>query len=289
MRLVTLSYQNEIFIGALVKQGTNQFVYNFKHVPSLPTTMVEFLRGGESLFAIARHAITYSDNRALIPLADVVLLPPILNPSKIICVGHNYQEHMRVTTDAITYPVFFGKFPNVLIGHRQAIVYPRIGAVKLDYEAELAVVIGNRAKNVDVRDALDVVAGYTIFNDVTARNYQPRASQWSIRKSFDTFGPMGPALVTRDEIIDPNKLEIKLCVNGIQRQHSNTDHMIFSVDQLIAYLTLSMTLEPGDVIATGTPSGTGASLKPPVFLRPGDEVSIQIDKIGELVNPIVDE
>lgn len=286
MKLVTFTHQNETSIGAVLGQDADQFVLDFKEVAGLPTDMTQLLRGGESALATAKLAVSNPIGLSLIPLADVTLLPPIPNPSKIICVGHNYREHMRVTSDAADYPVCFAKFPNVLVGHRQAIVYPRF-AVHLDYEAEMAVVIGKRAKHVDLKDALDVVAGYTIFNDVTARDYQPRASQWSLRKSFDTFGPLGPALVTRDEIHDPNNLDLKLSVNGVQRQHSNTRYMIFSVDQLIAYLTRSMTLEPGDVIATGTPSGTGASLKPAVFMKIGDEVSIQIEKIGELVNPIV--
>ena len=148
-------------------------------------------------------------------------------------------------------------------------------------------VIGKRARGVDENRALEVVAGYTIFNDVTARDYQPRASQWTVRKSFDTFGPMGPALVSADEVPDPRGLSLALDLNGVERQRSSTSNMIFSVPFLIAYLTRTMTLEPGDVIATGTPSGTGAMQCPPAFMKPGDVVRIRIDRLGELANPVV--
>ena len=226
------------------------------------------------------------DDRALVPLDDVTLLAPVPRPGKLICVGHNYHDHAVAAGDDEEYPTFFAKFANTVIGHGQPIVYPPM-PVHLDYEAELAVVIGRRARGVDESRALEVVAGYTIFNDVTARDYQPRASQWTIRKSFDTFGPMGPALVSADEVPDPGSLDLALDLNGVERQHSNTANMIFSVPFLIAYLTRTMTLEPGDVIATGTPSGTGAMQQPPAFMKPGDVVRIRIDRLGELVNPVV--
>ena len=286
MRLVTFAYQGETRIGGVILQGAQNFVLDFRRAqPDLPTDMLQFLRGGASVWTLAQRVTAMPDENALMAEDDVTLMSPVPCPGKIICVGHNYHDHADPSSGE-EYPTFFGKFSNTVIGHRQPIVYPPF-AIQLDYEAELAVVIGRRAKNVDPVRALDFVAGYTIFNDVTARDYQPRSSQWSIRKSFDTFGPMGPALVTTDEIPDPGNLDIILTHNGEERQHSNTRHLIFSIPFMIAYLTRTMTLEPGDVISTGTPSGTGASLKPPVFMQPGDEVCIKIEKIGELINPIV--
>jgi acylpyruvate hydrolase len=185
-----------------------------------------------------------------------------------------------------TYPTLFAKYSNVIIGPGQPIIYPRI-KIQMDYEGELAVMIGKQARYVDQAHALDYVAGYSIFNDVTARDYQSRTSQWTQGKSFDTFGPLGPALVTKDEIPDPGRLNLWLTLNGKEMQHANTCDLIFPVPFLIAYLTQIMTLEPGDVIATGTPSGIGSSRQPPVFMQPGDEVRVRIDKLGELVNPVV--
>jgi acylpyruvate hydrolase len=288
MKLVMFSYRGQMRLGALVSKNNRNWILDFQHAePNFPVDMLQFLRAGESAWTLARRAIANLNEDAFIAEADVMRMAPLPCPGKIICVGHNYHDHAD-TSSGEESPTFFGKFSNTVIAHKQPIVYPNF-AIQLDYEAELAVVIGKRAKNVDQARALDFVAGYTIFNDVTARDYQPRSSQWSIRKSFDTFGPMGPALVTADEIPDPGNLDIALTLNGIERQRSNTRHLIFSIPFLIAYLTRTMTLEPGDVISTGTPSGTGASLKPPVFMQPGDEVCARIEKIGELVNPVVAE
>jgi acylpyruvate hydrolase len=159
----------------------------------------------------------------------------------------------------------------------------------VDYEGELAVVIGKRARYISLEQAFEVIAGYTIFNDVSARDYQKRQSQWTIGKTFDTFGPLGPALVTRDEVDDVGDLELTLWVNGEERQHANTRDLIFSVPFLVSYLSQVLTLEPGDVIATGTPSGTGASQTPPTFLKAGDMVKIAISKLGVLENVLVGE
>ena len=158
---------------------------------------------------------------------------------------------------------------------------------KVDYEAEFAVVIGRVARNVSAADALKVVGGYTVFNDVSARDYQMRTSQWTVGKTFDTFGPMGPVLVTADEIADPHDLDISLSINGEVLQSSNTKNLIFTVNQLIEDLTSYMTLEPGDVISTGTPGGVGQALKPPLFIRPGDIMRVEISGIGALENPVV--
>ena len=191
-------------------------------------------------------------------------------------------------TEPPEFPTFFCKTANTVIGPGQAIVIPRVTS-QVDYEAELAVVIGKRARHVAQEHALDFVAGYTIFNDVSARDYQKRTSQWMIGKSFDTFGPMGPALVTADEIPDPHRLELSLTLNGQEMQRTNTGNMIFSIPFVIAYLSAVMTLEPGDVISTGTPAKTELARNLPPFMKPGDTVRIAVEKIGELVNPVVAE
>lgn len=287
MRLVTFIHQNETHIGALLSRERRELVLDFNRAdPSLTTDMTQFLSGGDARLYRAKEMVAISDARFLLPLSDVTLHAPVPRPGKIICIGHNYHDHTGATRP--TYPDIFAKFSNVIVGTHQPIVIPRASQI-VDYEAELAVVIGKSARHVQPMAALDVVAGYTIFNDVTARDYQKRQSQWSIGKSFDTFGPMGPALVTCDEIGDPGNLDLALWVNGEPRQDSNTRDLIFTVPFLIAYLSEVMTLEPGDLIATGTPRGTGASLKSPIFLKAGDTVRIEIEKIGELINPVVVE
>ena len=289
MRLVTFSLGGRTGIGAVITKGARGYVLDLRRAePRLPADMLTFLHDGEPVWKLAQRVTSDPDEDALVGIEDVTLLAPVPRPGKLICVGHNYYDHAVDASNPEEYPTFFAKFTNTVIGHQQAIVSPHL-PVQLDYEAELAVVIGKRARNIDEGRALAVVAGYTIFNDVTARDYQPRSSQWTMRKSFDTFGPMGPALVTADEVPDPGNLSLTLELNGVQRQHSSTSSMIFSVPFLIAYLTRTMTLEPGDVIATGTPSGTGAMQKPPAFMKPGDVVRIHIDRLGELVNPVVAE
>jgi len=182
----------------------------------------------------------------------------------------------------------FSKYSTAVIGPGEAIVLPR-NSTKPDYEAEFAVVIGQRARHVAEADWRSCVFGYTILNDVSARDFQTATSQWMIGKTFDTFAPFGPAIVTADEIADPHSLQISLSINGEVLQDSNTSNLIFGVPQLIAHLSSVFTLEPGDIISTGTPAGVGFARKPPRWLRPGDLVSIKIDGLGELVNPVVAE
>jgi acylpyruvate hydrolase len=287
MKLVTCLYRGETHIGAMISKGGRDLICVLSRVrPTVPDDMLHLLQAGDTAMALAKSALAAADERDLLPQADTTLLAPVPRPGKIICVGHNYPDHAAETAPA--FPDIFGKFSNVVLGPHEPIVITR-ASDQVDYEGELAVVIGKRAKYVDEAHALAVVAGYTIFNDVTARDYQKRSSQWTLGKSFDSFGPMGPALVTADEISDPGNLDLTLWVNSEQRQHTNTRNLIFSIPFLISYLSQAMTLEPGDVIPTGTPSGTGASRKPPVFLKPGDQVRIYIEKIGELTNPVVEE
>jgi acylpyruvate hydrolase len=219
----------------------------------------------------------------------VTLLPVIPDPQKIICIGVNYADHAAETGQAPPpYPTVFAKFANTLAASGDPIVLPSASTMP-DYEGELAVVIGRPGRQISEQDALDYVAGYTAFNDVSARDFQGHTSQWTMGKSPDTFGPMGLALTTADEIPDPQELDLRTTVNGEVLQQASTADMVFTVRQLIAYLSQTMTLLPGDVIATGTPSGIGAARTPPRFLRPGDTVVISIDSVTELTNPVVGE
>ncbi|MBZ5618866.1 MAG: fumarylacetoacetate hydrolase family protein [Acidobacteriia bacterium] len=217
------------------------------------------------------------------------LAAPIPRPPKIICIGLNYRDHAEEAKMAIpAVPTVFAKFPTAVTGHRHPIVLPK-NSTKPDYEAEFAVVIGKGGRHIPEARWRDHVFGYTIFNDVSARDFQMATSQWMIGKTFDTFAPIGPAIVTADEIEDPHHLAISLTLSGELMQDSNTSNLIFKVPQLIAYLSSVFTLEPGDIIATGTPPGVGFARKPPRWLKPGDEVAVRVEGIGELVNPVVAE
>ncbi|HVN03716.1 MAG TPA: fumarylacetoacetate hydrolase family protein [Bryobacteraceae bacterium] len=225
----------------------------------------------------------------VIKAADVALRAPVMRPAKIICVGLNYREHARETKMEIPeVPTIFAKFPNVAIGCGEPIVLPK-NSSKPDYEAEMAFVIGKHGRHVPAENWQEYVFGYTNFNDVSARDFQMRTSQWMIGKTFDTFAPMGPAIVTADEVPDPHALEISTIINGEVLQHSNTNDLIFKIPELIAYLSSVFTLEPGDIVATGTPSGVGFARKPPRWLKPGDEVVIRVEGLGDLRNPVLAE
>jgi len=290
MQLITFSHRNRSRLGAMLALDGQEYVLDLNRArPDLPADLVEFLQVGEDALDSARRALASPDRACLVPRADVTLLAPIPRPGKIVCLGHNYYEHMGIgKTEPPEFPTFFCKTANTVIGPGQAIVIPRVSS-QVDYEAELAVVIGKPARHVTQEHALDFVAGYTIFNDVSARDYQKRTSQWMIGKSFDTFGPMGPALVTADEIPEPHRLELSLTLNGVEMQRTNTCNMIFSIPFVIAYLSAVMTLEPGDVISTGTPAKTVLARSLPPFMNPGDTVRIAVEKIGELVNPVEEE
>lgn len=212
---------------------------------------------------------------------------PVPRPGKIVCIGLNYQDHAgEIGFTPPTSPTIFSKFSSCVIAPGEPVVIPT-SSTKVDYEAELAVVIGRRATRVSADDAYAYVLGYTAFNDVTARDFQFGDLQWQRGKSCDTFAPMGQMIVTTDEIPDPHGLRITLTLNGTIMQDSNTSHLIFRVPELIEFITRSITLEPGDVIATGTPPGVGYARTPPVFLKPGDMMEVGIEGIGVLNNPIV--
>jgi 2-keto-4-pentenoate hydratase/2-oxohepta-3-ene-1,7-dioic acid hydratase in catechol pathway len=226
-------------------------------------------------------------NGWLVRSQDAYWFAPVPRPGKIVCVGLNYRDHAAESNLAVPKtPVIFSKFSSCVVAPGEPVVIPR-SSEKLDYEAELAVVIGRRASHVAADRAYDHVLGYTAFNDVTARDFQFGDGQWQRGKSCDTFAPMGQTIVTTDEIPDPHSLRIRLTVNGSVMQDSNTSQLIFRVPELIAFITDSITLEPGDVIPTGTPAGVGFARKPPVFLKPGDQMEVDIERIGGLGNPIV--
>jgi acylpyruvate hydrolase len=228
-----------------------------------------------------------AQDKLRLPLAEVSLLPPIHNPAKIIGIGLNYLDHCREQNiDPPPRPILFAKFPSAIIGPNEQISWNENVTSRVDYEAELGIVIGKRARAVSAESALRYVYGYTCLNDVSARDLQFGDTQWVRGKSLDTFCPVGPAIVTVDEIPDPNKLRIVCRVNGETLQESSTSEMIFDVSSLIAYISQGITLEPGDLIASGTPHGVGVFREPKRFLRRGDVVEVEIEKIGILVNGV---
>ena len=246
-------------------------------------------RVAESIVRDEKALATAKERGWLVPSSDAYWFAPVPRPGKLICIGLNYRDHAAESKMAIPEnPVVFSKFSTAVIAPGEPVVLPRTSK-QVDYEAELAVVIGRRAKNVPADRALDYVLGYTAFNDVSARDFQFADGQWQRGKSCDTFAPMGQTIVTRDDIPDPHKLSIKLVLNGQTMQDSNTDQLIFGVPRLIEFLSESITLEPGDVIATGTPPGVGFARNPPVFLKAGDQMEVLIEGMGGLGNPVVEE
>jgi len=254
----------------------------------IPACIKALLAQGPAGLARAAEALPKGDP---LPAEALQLLPPIPSPEKIICVGLNYADHARESgSQPPAEPVLFNKFPTAICAHGQPIVLPRLSR-EVDYEAELVVVIGTGGRQIPKARAKQHVAAYSCGNDVSARDWQLRkpGGQWLLGKSFDTFAPVGPALVTADEITDPGNLRIQLRLNGQVMQDSSTAQLIFSVEELVCYVSGVCTLSPGDLIFTGTPSGVGFTRKPPVFLKPGDTVEVEIEKIGVLSNPVVAE
>ncbi len=255
------------------------------------TTTKQLLAAGPAtvreVFKQAHEALAAGpDASNVFQTASVELGPPVSDPDKIICIGVNYADHASEAGLAKTeVPLFFAKYRNTLIGPTSPILLPRVSS-QIDYEGELAFIIGTRCKEVAEQDALQYVAGYTIMNDVSARDLQMRTSQYIAGKTLDTFAPMGPGIVPAAAIPDPQALTLTTRVNGQVVQHASTANMIFSVAQIITFLSSLMTLEPGDIIATGTPSGVGFMRTPPLFLQNGDVVEVEIEGIGQLRNPV---
>jgi acylpyruvate hydrolase len=267
----------------------------------VPTDMIGLLQGGETSLRAARDALAFigsqfeAGNRVgrldgiVFACDQISLLSPVLRPGKVICLGLNYRDHAAEAGMAVPdYPILFHKVAGSLIGHNQSIIVPRISS-QIDYEGELAVIIGKRGKYITEQNALAYIAGYCVANDVSARDLQFRTSQWTSGKMLDTFGPLGPALVTKDEVPDPHTLAIKTILNGQVMQDSSTAHMLFRIPQIIKYISEIVTLEAGDVIMTGTPPGIGSTRKPQVFMKSGDTVTVEIERLGILTNPLVGE
>ncbi|MFB5188780.1 fumarylacetoacetate hydrolase family protein [Alicyclobacillus fastidiosus] len=261
----------------------------------LPADAVGFLRGGKRVLQQARDVIAFVAERPVeerseysLEAQQVQRLAPVPNPGKIVCVGRNYHDHVsEMKREVPTIPVIFAKLPNTICAPGEDVPFPRVSD-QFDYEAELAVVIGRQGRYIEEDEALDYVAGYTALNDITVRDWQHRTPQWLQGKSFDKTCPMGPVLVTKDEIPDPQQLDIRLWLNDELRQNDNTSRLIFSIPYLISFVSQIMTLEPGDIIATGTPGGVGVAMEPKGFMKVGDRVKVEIEKIGELINGIVE-
>jgi 2-keto-4-pentenoate hydratase/2-oxohepta-3-ene-1,7-dioic acid hydratase in catechol pathway len=264
----------------------------------VPTDVVSFLALGEPALTAAASALEHV--RRLEPataaaallataVADIELLPPIPEPPKIVCVARNYAEHAREAGLQISeVPIVFSRFAETLVPNGGAIVRPNVSE-QLDWEGELAVVIGRGGGHIARDVAMEHVAGYAAFNDVTVRDYQFRVTQYTSGKNFRASGPFGPYLVLKDEIIDPHALEITTNVNGVVKQRGDTSDMIYDIPTIVEHISEWIDLSPGDVIATGTPAGVGFKRDPPEFLKPGDEVSVTVSGIGTLTNPVRDE
>ncbi|WP_422661128.1 fumarylacetoacetate hydrolase family protein [Paenibacillus sp. EC2-1] len=302
MKLLTFVRENNYQFGVVTEKGVLDVESAFMHAPtpngeSVPMTVHEVIDGGEAavsrLAQFVTQALELVDNDCsyLIDEAKLKLGPCVTHPNKIICVGLNYRKHAEETNASIPqYPILFNKFNNTLTGHGEDIPLPRVSK-KVDYEAELVIVIGKTAKYVTKEDALNHVFGYCNVNDLSARDLQLRTQQWLLGKSCDKFSPLGPYLVTADEIGNPNELDIKCTVNGEVRQYSNTSDMIFQCDEIVSYISQHMTLVPGDIILTGTPEGVvlGYPEEEQVYLKDGDIVTIEIEKLGKLTNRLVKE
>jgi 2-keto-4-pentenoate hydratase/2-oxohepta-3-ene-1,7-dioic acid hydratase in catechol pathway len=254
--------------------------------PGGPRTIVELLAGGQpALDALRERATEDRFRRDGRPLEELQLLAPVSRPRKVVAIGRNYREHAAEEgAEPPTAPLIFAKFPTSVIGPGDSICWDPALTTQVDYEAELGVVIGRRARRLTREQALDAVLGYTCLNDVSARDLQFGDGQWTRGKSLDSFCPMGPVLVTTDELGDAGDLAIGCTVNGEVRQAARTSDLYFGVAEIVSHCSQAFTLEPGDVIATGTPAGVGVFRKPPVWLAPGDEVVVEIERIGRLVN-----
>jgi len=283
MKLATFTHQGSTRIGVVAGDAVADVAVA---APEIPREMIAFLVAGKSALDRARAA---AQNAPKIPLAQVKLEAPVLRPPEFLAIGLNYADHVAETgRDKPSFPMFFNKQSSCVNGPYDPIHLPRASAA-LDYEGELAFVIGRRCRHVPRDRAQEVIAGYTIVNDVSVRDWQRRAQTMTLGKSFDTHGPCGPWIVTADEIGDPHNLDLRTLVNGEVRQHSNTRHLFFNCFEQVETLSTVFTLEPGTIISTGTPAGVAAAMKPPKWLKAGDVVRIEIERIGYIENRVVDE
>ena len=292
MRLASFAGSNGVVrLGAVTDKGLIDLrtaARNLGIAADAFADMISFLCAGQSAASDAQRLIRETPQGSIVAMTGIRLLPPVPRPGKIIAIGLNYRDHQIESgaKEAPKSPMIFAKFTSSIAAAEDPIVIPA-GDPQVDYEAELAVVIGKRGKGVSEADAMGLVAGFMPLNDVSARAWQFADKQWVRGKSCDTFCPTGPYLTTHDEVADPHALAIQARVNGVTLQDSNTSKMIFKIPQLIAHISASITLEPGDIIATGTPEGVGVFRTPPIFLKAGDIVEIEIEKLGILRNPVV--
>lgn len=288
MKLVTFTHKNKTRIGLYTEKG----VFDLANYSSdIPTDMLAFLQAGDKVMQLARDANENLLDRKsdLIPVTDLKLHQPVLRPGKILAIALNYSEHIAESkTQAPPVQMWFNKQSTCANAPYDPIHLPLVSD-KLDYEGELGIIIGKKCRHVPVDRVHEVIAGYTVMNDVSVRDWQLQSPTFQIGKSFDTHGPFGPCLVTKDEIPDPHNLQIRTWVNDELRQDSNTQYMIHNCYEQIAHLTKAFTLEPGDVLATGTPSGVGMAMQPPQYLKAGDKVRVEIEKIGQIENSIIKE
>ena len=286
MKLVTFTTGNDARLGIM----WGDWVIDLASASNgrLPSDMLTFLQQGEAAIQLAQE-VERSITTAL-ALSEVTLLAPVPNPSKVVAIGLNYMDHCREQGhEPPKAPIIFTKFPSAIVGPGAAIRWDPALTEQVDYEAELAVVMGRTARRVSAAEALDYVAGYTLCNDVSARDLQFGDGQWVRGKSLDTFCPLGPWLVTRDEIADPHNLAIRCTVNDDVLQDSTTAEMIFRLPQLIEFISRAFSLLPGDVIVTGTPDGVGVFRSPQLFLKDGDVVTVEIEGLGQLTNHCIEE
>jgi 2-keto-4-pentenoate hydratase/2-oxohepta-3-ene-1,7-dioic acid hydratase in catechol pathway len=289
MRFLSFEAHGQAGIGWVKDIHATDFVNLTLAAPELPRNLKDLICTPGGL-AAANAAALKAPASAVQAMASVTMLPLIPNPGKIVCMGLNYADHAKEGGNARPeYPSFFLRGNSSMVGHNQAIVRPK-ASTQLDYEAELAVIIGKQARHLSAENALDCIAGYSCFNDGSIRNYQRKSSQWTIGKNFDATGPFGPCLVTPDEL-PPGAagLRIQSRLNGKVMQDANTDVFLWNVVEALRIITECMTLEPGDVIITGTPAGVGYARTPPVWMAPGDICEIEVEGVGILSNPIVDE
>ena len=300
MKFVTAKKEAEIFVGLLDDNLQKILVLHQAEAARtgkkrFPASMLDCIAAGEEFINQVSQLLDWVQTQEgaahfYLPIEEVTLLAPIPRPAKnIFCVGKNYAEHAIELGSAADIPehvMVFTKAPTTVIGPNAVVLNHQHLTSQLDYEGELAVIIGKKGRAIKREEALDHVFGYTILNDVTARDLQSRHKQFFIGKSLDTTAPLGPWIVHKNMIDNPNDLNIETKINGEVRQSSNTKHFIFPVEEIISVLSAGMTLEPGDIIATGTPAGVGKGFKPPKFLQPGDKMEITIEKIGTLVNEI---
>jgi 2-keto-4-pentenoate hydratase/2-oxohepta-3-ene-1,7-dioic acid hydratase in catechol pathway len=283
MKLATFTEAGRTRVGVVLGDG---IVDLSAAAPELPSEMSRLLAGGPDALAAAARA---ARGASALALGDVRLASPLLRPPKILAVGLNYADHVAESgMETPKLPLIFNKQSTSVVGPGDPFHMPRVSSA-LDYEGELGVVIGRRCRHVPRERAAEGIAGYTVVNDVSVRDWQLRTPTWTMGKSFDTHCPMGPWIVTADELGDPHSLDLRTWVNGELRQSSNTKHLIFDCFALVEHLSTAFTLEPGDVIATGTPGGVGIALKPPRLLKVGDVVKIAIAGVGEIENTVIEE